>query len=142
LSNIFFPFRISKSEIELFVCSICHQLSSWAHLGPDLWLLWPVFKTYLYLCLDTKSLYIYGGIAKNEESEVKNVPQDSDRCGFLFYARSQTLLYIWYQCCCTGTLFSEVKIRHYNAGLPDFSWYKIPKRGEIYQMTTKYTILT
>jgi hypothetical protein len=23
--------------------------------------------------------------------------------------------------------------------LPDFSWYKIPKRGEIYQMTTKYT---
>jgi hypothetical protein len=24
-------------------------------------------------------------------------------------------------------------------GLPDFSWYKIPKRGKIYQMTTKYT---
>jgi hypothetical protein len=24
-------------------------------------------------------------------------------------------------------------------GLPDFSWYKIPKWGEIYQMTTKYT---
>jgi hypothetical protein len=25
------------------------------------------------------------------------------------------------------------------AGLPDFSWYKIPKRGKIYQMTTKCT---
>jgi hypothetical protein len=25
------------------------------------------------------------------------------------------------------------------AGLPDFSWFKIPKRGEIYQMITKYT---
>jgi hypothetical protein len=25
------------------------------------------------------------------------------------------------------------------AGLPDFSWYKIPERGKIYQMTTKYT---
>jgi hypothetical protein len=25
------------------------------------------------------------------------------------------------------------------AGLPDFSWYNIPKRGKIYQMTTKYT---
>jgi hypothetical protein len=24
------------------------------------------------------------------------------------------------------------------SGLPDFSWYKIPKRGKIYQMTTKY----
>jgi hypothetical protein len=24
-------------------------------------------------------------------------------------------------------------------GLPDFSWYKIPKRGEIDQMTTNYT---
>jgi hypothetical protein len=24
-------------------------------------------------------------------------------------------------------------------GLPDFSGYKIPKQGEIYQMTTKYT---
>jgi hypothetical protein len=24
-------------------------------------------------------------------------------------------------------------------GLPDFSWYKIPKRGKIYQMTTKYS---
>jgi hypothetical protein len=25
------------------------------------------------------------------------------------------------------------------AGLPDFSWYKIPKQGKIYQMATKYT---
>jgi hypothetical protein len=25
------------------------------------------------------------------------------------------------------------------AGLPDFSWYKIPKRGKIYQITTNYT---
>jgi hypothetical protein len=25
--------------------------------------------------------------------------------------------------------------------LPDFSWYNIPKRGEIYQMTSKYTRL-
>jgi hypothetical protein len=24
------------------------------------------------------------------------------------------------------------------AGLPDFSWYNIPKRGKIYQITTKY----
>jgi hypothetical protein len=24
-------------------------------------------------------------------------------------------------------------------GLPDFSWYNIPKGGKIYQMTTKYT---
>jgi hypothetical protein len=24
------------------------------------------------------------------------------------------------------------------AGLPDFSWYKIPKRGKIYQMAIKY----
>jgi hypothetical protein len=24
-------------------------------------------------------------------------------------------------------------------GLPDFSWYDLPKRGKIYQMTTKYT---
>jgi hypothetical protein len=24
------------------------------------------------------------------------------------------------------------------SGLPDFSWYKIPKGGKIYQMTTKY----
>jgi hypothetical protein len=27
----------------------------------------------------------------------------------------------------------------HNPGLPDFSWYNIPKRGEKYQMTTKYT---
>jgi hypothetical protein len=25
------------------------------------------------------------------------------------------------------------------AGLPDFSWYKIPKREKIYQITTNYT---
>jgi hypothetical protein len=25
------------------------------------------------------------------------------------------------------------------AGLPDFSWYNIPKRGKIYQITIKYT---
>jgi hypothetical protein len=25
------------------------------------------------------------------------------------------------------------------AGLSDFSWYKIPKRGKIHQITTKYT---
>jgi hypothetical protein len=25
------------------------------------------------------------------------------------------------------------------SGLPDFSWYNIPKRGKIYQSTTKYT---
>jgi hypothetical protein len=25
------------------------------------------------------------------------------------------------------------------AGLPDFSWYKIPKREEIYQIITNYT---
>jgi hypothetical protein len=25
------------------------------------------------------------------------------------------------------------------AGLPDFSWFKIPKLGKIYQITTKYT---
>jgi hypothetical protein len=24
-------------------------------------------------------------------------------------------------------------------GLPDFSWYKLPKRGKIYQITTNYT---
>jgi hypothetical protein len=24
-------------------------------------------------------------------------------------------------------------------GLPDFSWYNIPNRGKMYQMTTKYT---
>jgi hypothetical protein len=24
------------------------------------------------------------------------------------------------------------------AGLPDFSWYNIPKRGKIYRITTKY----
>jgi hypothetical protein len=24
-------------------------------------------------------------------------------------------------------------------GLPDFSWYNIPKRGKIYQITIKYT---
>jgi hypothetical protein len=24
------------------------------------------------------------------------------------------------------------------AGLPDFSWYKIPKWGKMYQVTTKY----
>jgi hypothetical protein len=24
------------------------------------------------------------------------------------------------------------------SGLPDFSWYNIPKRGELYQTTTKY----
>jgi hypothetical protein len=27
----------------------------------------------------------------------------------------------------------------FTPGLPDLSWYKIPKRGEIHQMTTKYT---
>jgi hypothetical protein len=27
----------------------------------------------------------------------------------------------------------------YRPGLPDFSWSKIPKRGKIYQITTKYT---
>jgi hypothetical protein len=27
-------------------------------------------------------------------------------------------------------------------GLPDFSWYNIPKRGKIYQMTIKYTKLS
>jgi hypothetical protein len=26
-----------------------------------------------------------------------------------------------------------------SAGLPDFSWFKIPKLGKIYQITTKYT---
>jgi hypothetical protein len=25
------------------------------------------------------------------------------------------------------------------SGLPDFSWYKIPKRGKIYQLTTNHT---
>jgi hypothetical protein len=25
------------------------------------------------------------------------------------------------------------------SGLPDFSWYKIPKWGEMYQMATKFT---
>jgi hypothetical protein len=29
--------------------------------------------------------------------------------------------------------------RSVQPGLPDFSWYKIPKLGEIFQMTTKYT---
>jgi hypothetical protein len=24
-------------------------------------------------------------------------------------------------------------------GLPDFSWFKIPKRGKLYQISTKYT---
>jgi hypothetical protein len=28
---------------------------------------------------------------------------------------------------------------HVQAGLPDFSWSKIPKRGKMYQITTKYT---
>jgi hypothetical protein len=27
----------------------------------------------------------------------------------------------------------------YAWGLPDFSWYKIPKRGKIYRITTNYT---
>jgi hypothetical protein len=27
----------------------------------------------------------------------------------------------------------------FETGLPDFSWSKIPKRGKIYQITTKYT---
>jgi hypothetical protein len=27
----------------------------------------------------------------------------------------------------------------FNAGLPDFSWSKIPTRGKIYQITTNYT---
>jgi hypothetical protein len=26
-----------------------------------------------------------------------------------------------------------------NTGLPDFSWYKIPKREKIYQITANYT---
>jgi hypothetical protein len=35
-----------------------------------------------------------------------------------------------------------IKKRHdyaFGAGLPDFSWYNIPKRDKIYQMTLKYT---
>jgi hypothetical protein len=27
----------------------------------------------------------------------------------------------------------------FKTGLPDFSWFKIPKRGKIIQITTKYT---
>jgi hypothetical protein len=33
------------------------------------------------------------------------------------------------------------KRRRFQPGLPDFSWYKVPKRGKIYQITTKYTYL-
>jgi hypothetical protein len=29
--------------------------------------------------------------------------------------------------------------KYFESGLPDFSWYNIPKRVEIYQITTKYT---
>jgi hypothetical protein len=32
-------------------------------------------------------------------------------------------------------------VQQLEAGLPDFCWFKIPKRGEIYQVTTKYTKL-
>jgi hypothetical protein len=28
----------------------------------------------------------------------------------------------------------------FEAGLPDFSWYNIPKRGKIHQITIKYTM--
>jgi hypothetical protein len=30
-------------------------------------------------------------------------------------------------------------LRHFVLGLPDFSWYKIPKMGKIYHITIKYT---
>jgi hypothetical protein len=33
----------------------------------------------------------------------------------------------------------KTSIMHSCAGLPDFSWYNIPKRVKIYQITTKYT---
>jgi hypothetical protein len=33
----------------------------------------------------------------------------------------------------------EGKNKVWDSGMPDFSRYKIPKRGKIYQMTTKYT---
>jgi hypothetical protein len=33
---------------------------------------------------------------------------------------------------------SQLKNYECAAGLPDFSWYKIPKPGKIYQMTKNY----
>jgi hypothetical protein len=30
-------------------------------------------------------------------------------------------------------------IWQYGTGLPDFAWYKIPKRGKMYQITTNFT---
>jgi hypothetical protein len=48
---------------------------------------------------------------------------------FLFLAKVEMIEYL---------KFLRTMMR---TGLPDFSWYNIPKRGKMYQITTKYTKL-
>jgi hypothetical protein len=38
-----------------------------------------------------------------------------------------------------NSLPTQDNVRQPESGLPDFSWYNIPKWEKIYQMTTKYT---
>jgi hypothetical protein len=48
-----------------------------------------------------------------------------------FYRETNRRVTIW--------KFATSSLELQISGLPDFSWYSIPKRGKIYQMTTNYT---
>jgi hypothetical protein len=54
-----------------------------------------------------------------------------------FYNYGWLITLFW----CPQHISAPTDLPRYVAGLPDFSWSKIPKRGKIYQITTKYTKL-